>query len=128
MVRKLNESKCYHRVDQNCIKLVSDNKVEVDLPDINLFMSLAVNPSENLPLEPLQRGPNNLTSPATGTNTTGPIETPVTPLQDTSDIVWKWSVVGNVEPASIVSSSLAKISSIDFHALGPIYCIDEVSK
>ena len=37
-------------------------------------------------------------------------------------------MVGNAEPVSTASISLAKIMPIDFHTLSPIYCIDEVSK
>jgi len=40
MVRKLNESKRYHRADWNYIEMVSDDEVEVELPNINAFIPL----------------------------------------------------------------------------------------
>src|SRR5882724_6189220 len=40
VVRKINETKCYHRIDLNCIEVVSDDEVEVDMPNINNFMNI----------------------------------------------------------------------------------------
>jgi len=55
MVRKLNESKQYCRAHQNYIEVVSDDKVEVDMPNIKLFMNIANNPTEVHPVVPVAR-------------------------------------------------------------------------
>jgi len=60
---------------------------------------------------------------------TVPIEAaPMVSTQESSDFIWQRNVIGNVDSTSTSSISIAKFSDIDFHALSPIYCIDEVSK
>ena len=49
MVSKLNASKHYHRLDWNNLKVVSDDEVKVDLPNINSFMNIANSPSVDPP-------------------------------------------------------------------------------
>src|SRR5882672_9009445 len=39
MVRKLNASKRYRRLDRNILEVVSDDEVEVDMPNINSYMN-----------------------------------------------------------------------------------------
>ena len=47
MVRKLNILEHYHREDHNYIKVVSNDEVEVELPNINLFMNITNNTTES---------------------------------------------------------------------------------
>src|SRR5882724_8321578 len=49
MVRKQNESKRYRQADHNYIEMVSDDEVEVEMPEINKFMDIADNPSQLCP-------------------------------------------------------------------------------
>ena len=46
-VRKLNILKCYCREDCDYIEVVSDDEVEVELLNINLFMNIANNTTES---------------------------------------------------------------------------------
>jgi len=53
MVRKLNESKLYCRLDCNYIKVISDDEVKVNQLDINLFMNVKANLSNDMSADPM---------------------------------------------------------------------------
>ena len=112
MVRKLNESKQYCRAHQNYIEVVSDDKVEVDMPDINSFMNITDNPIETHPVVPVEREPRGHIFPVNGANAVMATEIPLEQLQNTLDIVWQLSVPGNVEIAPSTGIPAAKLSTI----------------
>jgi len=67
------------------------------------------------------------------THTTGAVvemtaENPVALSGDALDLIWKRSVVGNVEPASTAGTSILKHTAINYHSLRPIYHFNQVSK
>ena len=62
MVRKLNVSKCYHKLDQKNLEVVSDDEVEVDLSNNNSFMNIANSPSVDPPGDQVLRDSGDLQS------------------------------------------------------------------
>jgi len=54
--------------------------------------------------------------------------TPVAMPGQAPGLVWQRSVEGNVEPTSTASIFSLKVAMINYHSLGPIYGIAEVSK
>jgi len=120
MVRKLNISKCYQRLDNSNIEVVSNDEVEVDLLNVNSFMHIADILSEASSGDTDLRTLEVLCCPVTGANATLATENPIA-QQNMSDTLWQQRVEGNVEPATTAATSLAKLSPIDFHGLGPIY-------
>jgi len=127
MVRKLNESKRYCRLDHNYLEVISDDEVEVDQPNINLFMNVDSNLLDDTPADSVH-GLENQSISATSANRDIPVGTPVASIQDTMGLISQRNVLGNTEPGSITGKLPLKLSTINYHSLGPIYCIDKVSK
>jgi len=109
MVKKLNASKRIRRADHDFIEEVSDDEVEVELPDLNTYSGVIDHTQAN-PAEAFQTIPSS--TPATRANVI------------TSDVV-----SGTADPTSNTIPPITKASPyIDFQSLGPIYRIEEVSK
>ena len=99
MVKKLNASKHIRRADHDFIEEVSDDEVEVELPDLNTYSGFIDHTQAN-PAEACQSIPSS--TPATGANVV------------TSDVV-----SGTTNPTTNAIPPIAKASPyIDFQSLG----------
>jgi len=88
MVRKLNVSKRYRQADHNYIEVVSDDEVEVDMPDINEYMNITDNPSELHPTVYGTREHVDPSIPTTGANAVTPTDLLLEHVQGT-DTIWQ---------------------------------------
>jgi len=109
--------------------VVSDDEVEVKLLNINSFMNLAVNPTENPPTTSLLSGMVDQSNPANGDNMAVPIEAaPMVSIQDSSDFIWQRNVVGNVDPASTAGISITKFQESTFMLSAPYIALMKSQK
>ena len=93
MIRNLKTYKHYHRVEQNNLKVVSDDEVKVDLPNVNSFMNIANSPSEEPPDDWVLRYLGDLQNLVTGANAILANENVTAMMQNMMDNAWKRSVL-----------------------------------
>ena len=108
--------------------MVSDDKVEVDLPDITAFMNVS---GRVIDTQAETLSSSNLVclpTPATGSNSVTAGITHPNPNINLPALTGQRNMVGSTEHSSAAESPSAKLSTTNFLSLGPIYRIKEVSK
>src|SRR5882724_6676964 len=107
--------------------MVSNDEVE-DLLDITTFMNVSSRAVDSRVEIPAYSNLVRLPTSATSSNRVTAGTTCPNPDIDLSALIRQRNVVGSIDPTSAAESPSAKLSSNDFLSLGPIYCIEEVSK
>jgi len=87
MVKRLNSSKRIHRADHDYIEVVSEDEVEVDLPDISAFMNISNSIQHSREELPTSTGLVVPSTPATRSNSVTANLTLANHNKDVPDII-----------------------------------------